>query len=266
LGRALTGEMRRQASSRLPPSDDGRIYRRRVLIRSGSGYASADVEDTHHRFGVDITHCGGVVGGVAGRPLRTPWTTCPLAARSLEGFIGKTMPPSPFAALRQIQLAEQCTHMADMGALAMAAVARNILRRRYDVEIARTRSTGKLTHHANVARDEGPISQWTITDGLIETPGRLSGRRLSRAASWISDVAQAEDEIEELFILQRAVLVAGEESIDLDLYDAPEGSAWLPGACFAFQPVRVGLGRRNRGNTRDFTDRPNALLADLANA
>jgi Protein of unknown function (DUF2889) len=248
-------------------SCDQRVFRRRVLLRGCTGVATADVEDDQHRFGVDVSHDGHVVTTITARALRTPWTTCALAAASLDTFVGIHMPRSPFAALRHVRLAHQCTHMADMASLAIAAAARQVLHRVYDVEIRRNteddRGGGASNYDAKLMRDGSETSRWRIRDRLIVEPVHLRGLEIFRASSWVGEKIQDEEAAEELFVLQRGVLVAGGGEIDLDLYESPSGSAWIPGACFAFQPDRAALGRRNKGNTFDFTERPEALLADL---
>jgi len=74
------------------------------------------------------------------------------------------------------------------------------------------------------------------------------------------------DEIEALFITRRAALICGSRLLDLDPLLNPAATGHGVGACYVHQPDRMVAARRNLGSTLDFSDRPQALLADIASS
>ena len=63
--------------------------------------------------------------------------------------------------------------------------------------------------------------------------------------------------------MRRAVLISGSRLMDLDALPTPAATGHGVGACYVHHPERMTVARRNVGSTRDFTDAPEALLADL---
>jgi hypothetical protein len=237
------------------------VYRRRVLITAATGMVCADLEDDPHRFGVDVRHDGTRVTEVAGRALRAPFTTCAAAAAVLQQLEGTPLLRSPYAVLRQVNLGEHCTHLLDMAGLAISAAARGIQRRSYDVEIKLVRDGGKLTRTGIMTRDNQLIASWVVEAGLVVQPDRFAGLQIRRGASWSAAMAGDEDELEGIFVMERAML-ASNSRLNSESSNASAYSR-MRNACFSFQTMRVATAVRIRGNTIDFTDRPNALLADL---
>jgi hypothetical protein len=162
---------------------DQKVFRRRVLLRTSFGRASADVEDDQHRFGIEVRHDGHCVTALTARAIRTPWTTCGLGVSSLDRFVGIELTREPFSALRKVRLAHQCTHMADMASLAIAAAARGTLLRLYDVAITHNEGNSAAGVDAVVVRDGGEVSRWRIRDRRIAEPKHLLGLEIVRAAS-----------------------------------------------------------------------------------
>jgi hypothetical protein len=237
-------------------------YRRSVLIRSDASSASADLEDDPHRFGVDIRHDGNRVTRVAGRAIRTPWTSCPLAVEILRKLEGVELLRSPFAVLRHIAQREQCTHMMDLAALAISAAARGIRRRRYDAAFKLSCADGEC-RQGWISADGGSREAWQVDYELIVEPSRYRGLELRRAGSWVANHALSEDELEALFVVRRAHLVSGGLRFAPDTPATPLDQSWMQGACFTFQPQHAASSARVIGSTLDFTDTPERLLADL---
>lgn len=237
-------------------------FRRRVRIVGDERQASADVEDDQHRFGADIVHDGTTIQSVAGRAIRTPWTTCPLAVAELQALLGAALLPSPYQVLRLIALAQHCTHLIDMASLAVSAAARNIRYRQYDAVLTLANDDGADWRFGTLQRDGSHCSRWVFRDGLIHEPAEYAGLEIGRAAKWITTRTNDADTIEAIFVMQRAMLVAGGRRYVLDDTLFATGQSWMTGACFAYQPSRIQDSRRRLGSTRDFTD-SDQLLTDL---
>ena len=82
---------------------------------------------------------------------------------------------------------------------------------------------------------------------------------------WAVDTLDV-DTLEAAIVLRRAWDIARGRGRDLDpMATAAELAPHLPPSpCFTFQPGVVNRSARMRGTARDFSDDPDALLADLA--
>jgi len=239
----------------------GRFHRRVRIVGDGST-SSADVEDDEHRFGADISHDGRRVCSVAGRAMRTPWTTCPSAAAQLAELNDTPLLSSPYQVLRQIRLAHQCTHMIDMAALAVSAAALGIRQRQYDAVLAVEDKDGADWRIGTLQRDDELQTLWVVEDGIVREPRLYSGCEMQRSQRWIEERASTIEEIESVFVMQRAMLVAGGKRVVLDQHETANDQVWMTGACFAFQSSRIAEARRRFGSSRTFS-RSDELLADL---
>jgi hypothetical protein len=237
-------------------------FHRRVRIVGDVSSSSADVEDNEHRFGADICHDGQRVLSVAGRSIRTPWTTCPLAAVQLAELHDTPLLSSPYKVLRQVRLAHQCTHMIDMAALAVSAAARGVTSRQYDCALAVEDKAGSDWRIGTLQRDDEPSTHWVVKDGIVLEPASYAGCEMQRSGRWIEERAASIEETESVFVMQRAMLVAGGKRVILDEHETAANQVWMTGACFAFQSSRINEARRRFGSTRTFSQ-PDELLTDL---
>ena len=245
----------------LPDRSFGR-YHRRVRIVGDTWTSSADVEDDEHRFGADINHDGQRVLSVAGRAIRTPWTACPLAALQLTELCDTPLLSSPYKVIRQVRLAHQCTHMVDMAVLAVCAAALGIARREYDCVLTVEDKGGADWRIGTLRRDNEPRTHWVVKDGVVLEPASYAGCEMLRSSRWVEERTSRIEEIESVFIMQRAMLVAGGKRVILDEHETAANQVWMTGACFAFQSSRIHEARRRFGNTRTFSH-PGELLSDL---
>jgi hypothetical protein len=245
-----------------PPDRFFGRFHRRVRIVGDTSTSSADVEDDEHRFGADIGHDGQRVLSVAGRAVRTPWTTCPLAAVQLAELRDTPLLSSPYKVLRQVRLAHQCTHMVDMAALAVCAAALGTTRRQYDCVLAVEDKGGADWRIGTLQRDNEPGTHWVVKDGVVLEPASYAGCEMQRSGRWVEERAASIEEIESVFVMQRAMLVAGGKRVILDEHDTAANQVWMTGACFAFQSSRIDEARRRFGSTRTFLQ-PAELLSDL---
>jgi hypothetical protein len=238
-------------------------FHRRVRIVAGNAGASADVEDDEHRFGADVCHDRKFVLSVTGRAIRTPWTTCPLASGQLEELRGTPLLSSPYKVLRQVRLAHQCTHMVDMAALAVCAAARGVTQCQYDCVITVEDRVGADWRIGTMQRNNEPRTYWVVQDGIVREPASYAGCQMQRSGRWIEERAGSIEEIESVFVMQRAMLVAGGKRVILDEHETAANQVWMTGACFSFQSSRIRDARRHFGSSRTFSQ-PQELLSDLS--
>jgi hypothetical protein len=237
------------------------IYRRRILIRSQAGQARADMEDDPHRYGVEIRHDGERVTAIREHMLRTPWDLCRQAGAALQRLVGMPLSADATAIFRHTAASEQCTHMFDTAGLAIAHAARGIARRQYDVEAPYWQPSGP--RQIRLSRDGEPLLEWTIDDQWITAPAPYAGQRWQKLLSWAREHIGDADALEAVVVLRRAVMISHGRTVSLDTIDNAAATGHVNGACHVFTPGIAERARRIYGSTLDFTDTPDALLADL---
>lgn len=237
------------------------VYRRRIRVVSGPGEVRADLEDDPHRHGVILRHDGRTVTAIEGLPLRTPWSLCPESAPALRKLVGMTLSPHPLAVYRHTAGSRQCTHMFDLAGLAVAHAARGIARRDYEVAVACPGATAP--RQATLRRDGVEVLAWTVEGTTITAPEPFAGRGLKTLLGWAEGAFADPDAFEAIVVLRRSMHISNSRESDLDSIQSAGSIDWLIGACYVFQPGVAERTVRNLGTTRDFTETPQALLADL---
>jgi hypothetical protein len=237
------------------------VYRRRIELAAGASRVTADLEDDFHRMRVEVAHDGERVLSVDGESSRFPWTECPGALVPLRSLRGVALTTRPTAASGGVNPRENCTHLFDLATLAVVHAAAGRERRRYDVCVPdridnRTRVT--------LARDGEPLLAWDVAGSEITGPPPFAGRSLrgSQFLRWAETELDA-DTAEAAIVLRRGVFIAAGRINDLDgAQSAAALMKWTRGTCHAFTPGIAETADRVRGSSREFTRRPEALLAD----
>jgi hypothetical protein len=239
------------------------IYRRAFLLVGGEGRVVAEMEDDFHRFRVTLEHDGARVTRVAGEAFRYPWTECPGATVVLAGLAGMPLATRLGAAAEHADPRANCTHLFDTAALAVVHAAAGRARRRYDVEVP-DRRDGRT--RARLRRDGRPLLDWELDGERIVAPEPFAGRVLRGSAFLRFAERELDPErAEAAIVLRRACAISAGRARDLDL--APHAGVYMSlaaGSCHSFTPGIAERALRVRGTTRDFTHRPEALLAEPA--
>ena len=237
------------------------IYRRAIRIRTGEGWARADMEDDPHRFGVMLRHDGQAVTAIEGLPLRTPWTLCPQAAHELRHLVGMQLAPDPLAVIAITDHRQQCTHMFDLAGLAVAHAARGIARRDYEIAAPWQAATGP--REVTLRRDGAELWTWVVDGMRVLAPEPFAGRELRDLILWGRSAFNDPDMFEAVMVMRRAVFISTVRVFDLDDSTHAESISPGKGACFVYQPERASRAIRVVGSTREFTASGGALLSDL---
>lgn len=234
-------------------------YRRRIVLEAGEWSIGAALEDDFHHFELRVRHDGRSVTGITSEAKRTPWSTCPSASALLTGLVGTALSSDVLTSLAGLNPRTQCTHQFDLALLAIAQGARGGCRR-FDATVS-DEVGGR--RHASLAVDGTTVLDWMLEGSIVKTGSVMQGvnlRSLDMQSLAASDPATAEA----VSVLRRAVMVASGRGIDFDLYDdMSQFAERMAGACYAFQPERIPLARRNKGSVRDFTLREDLLLHDV---
>jgi hypothetical protein len=112
-------------------------------------------------------------------------------------------------------------------------------------------------------RDEVAVLEWTLDRDRILAPEPYASVGVRPMLGWAKQNLADLDAIEALFIMRRAVLISGSRLIDLDELPTAAATGHGIGACYVHRSDRIALARRNVGSSRDFTESPDRLLADL---
>jgi Protein of unknown function (DUF2889) len=232
------------------------IFRRRIGIDSTGNRARGEVraalEDDFHHFRVRLGHADGAIQHINGWAVRHPYSTCPLAANQLFRLVNAPLSGLAHSVMRLTNPTEQCTHLMDLAGLAIAAGARSIAQRWYDIEVPQ-RIDGRTL--AALDKDGTRVLAWDLHDTTILDPVPFQGVSLREGMAAWALAHLSEDEAEAALVLRRCALISLGRTKNLDAQVHAEPT----GRCFVQQPARAEQGLRSVGSTVDFT----AVAANL---
>lgn len=230
--------------------------RRRIRLHPTLGHISAGLEDDFHHFEIHLSHSAGRITHVATQTRRYPWSTCWEAGDFLErALIGQSL-----QSIASLNAFAHCTHLYDLAALA-AAHAADDSATQFDMFVA-DRIDGRTV--ATLARDGAVVVTWTLQDSIIQAPDVWSGWDLKQLSSRRAEIPAAL--IEPAFILRRAIFISGGRAVpenQVAQHIKASGVSRL-GACYRYQAERSDRAERGPHHRRDFSETPDALLADFA--
>jgi hypothetical protein len=236
----------------------GGAYRRCVRVTGAPGRQQAEMEDDFHHFVTAVRHEGGVIRGVDVESLRTPWTTCFMAARALDALAGQ--PLDGGARLAAEVRNAGCTHMLDQVALAIAHAARATARLDYRMEVE---AGPDQVIRAQLFRDEVLLLDWRVARGAI-VGGALDGISVTALPKQAAGKL-APDVMEAAVALRRAVHISGARAIDMDGFaTAGDIVKNLPATCYSLLPQVRHQAQRNKGTMRNFSAEGRWPLAEAA--
>jgi hypothetical protein len=233
-------------------------FRRRVGIHSTGdatrGEVRACLEDDFHHFRVRIVHVNDTLQHVEGSAVRHPYSTCPLAATQLARLVNAPLNGLAHSVMRVTDPSQQCTHLMELAGLAIAAAARKIALRWYDIEVPR-RVAGRTL--ATLHRDGAPMLAWEVLDTTIAGPAPFRGVSLRKGMAAWALANLPEEQAEAALILRRCALISLGRAMNLDAQVHAEPTA----RCFVQQPERAAQGLRIVGSIIDFSDAAKDLCA-----
>jgi hypothetical protein len=236
------------------------IYRRRIRVEARGGSVRAGIEDDPHHFRVTLRHDGARVLEIGGESVRFPWSACANAASELEVLRGAALSPRMTAVGALSDPREHCTHLYDLAGLAMACAARGEARLQYDIAVPEpilgpTRVT--------LVKNGALLLAWDIANGAIQGPAPFAGVALvGKFLGWAT--AHLSPELfEAAVLLRRACMIARCRIYSLDQVPNAASLNGAPNRWFTPQPARAAGATWMLGTSIDWTDRPDALLADF---
>jgi hypothetical protein len=255
------------------------VHRRRIRLVGHPGEIHGAVEDDFHHFEVVVQHDGERVTAVDGTARRTPWQSCPLATAQIGALVGQPIGSAIHRRKDLPDALQQCTHVFDLTVLAIAHAARGGTRQ-YDItipdRIGRTRfpelrAEGIYrppggpdgTTRAELRRDGELVLAWDLDGETFTGPAPYTGLTARTVGRWATEHLSDDDALEAVRVLRRGMLVSGGRVVPMDSLTDSTRNHGAVGACYTLQSERLALTIRNHGSSFDFTDDPDALLADF---
>ena len=253
----------------------GGFFRRRIMAwvstngphgmeaLAPGGWVHGAVEDDLHHFHVHLRHDGQKIVEVTTEERRIPWTTCATAGLALHAMVGTPLDPAEHQP--RVSQGHNCTHMLDAARLALAHLRRaarqgDAARRQYEIEIP-DRESHRTT--ARIWRDGALVHEWLLHKAHVEAPDDMAGHSVNGRSVWPERISGNPDLLEAALILRRGILVSGHRIVNRKPDRALDMGPRFAGACHTFQPGNIELSRNIGDNEQDFSERREALLADV---
>lgn len=235
------------------------IFRRRIFVRGEPGIVTVELEDGNHGFRVRLEHDGEVVTDIKVDAVRYPFNTCPEAITPLRRIVGFPLCGDAQALRDRAVPGENCTHMFDMTALAIAHVGQENAVLDYLMAVE---DQGEAPARVEVHCNGQIVHAWRVKDHQIVFPSALAGKPMMRGFhAWASHAFNA-PELQAAIALQRAYFVAQSRRYDFDPPEANPGigDGMPQGSCYTYNHGAVERAQRRAGTVRDFTHTPEKLL------
>lgn len=211
------------------------------------GVVRGDLQDDMHHFVIEVHHDFERVTDVIGSPVRWPWTLCLESPAALRELVGAALG----APLPRLDVRQQCTHQFDLAQWCIGHAIRNMRGGDDEVRyVARVPDWTLPPFDAVLERNGEVLLSWTIDGSAIIAPEFFAGVSLSRFGAWA--VANLEpDLVDGALMLRRAVWLSPARHSDLEACSDITDSGVKHAICYASQPQRVALARRNKGSLRN---------------
>jgi hypothetical protein len=239
----------------------GRIYRRHIRLDAHGRQVAGELADDAQHFRVRLRHDGMRVVALDGEAVRHPWTTCAEARDRLRDLEGMALSRRCTAVGEVSNAREHCTHWFDLAGLAVAHAAAARASREYRCAV--WGAPGAIST-ATLERDGEPLLVWQLDGMTIHAAGPFDGRSLKDAFQAWAETELEPDLAEAAIVLRRAAYISPVRFFDLDQYERPGDVTPIGGQCFTYTDGNAQRAQRQRGSKRDYTHRPEALLAEGA--
>lgn len=236
------------------------VFRRKVRLQRDAVSILAELEDYAHGFRLRIDHDGVRVTAIASEALRIPMTTCNETNRPLQQLIGCPLTAGWEEFRRRLPPAANCTHLQDLAWWSLAHARRDTARCEYEIAVT---DESEAPSECSVWRNGELAIRLQARLGTVVAPAAIVGKSMMRGFSAWATAHYPERDHEAAVMLQRGYFVAqarrhGRRSAD-EIRIADFES--MRGACYSYAIGVVERARLTENSERDFTHRPDLLLA-----
>ncbi len=241
------------------PDTVERIYRRHIRLDAHGRQVVGELADDAQHFRVRLRHDGSRVISLDGEAVRYPWSTCAEALEPLRELAGMRLSRRCTAVGEVSNARQHCTHWFDLAGLAVAHAAAGRASREYRCAV--WGAPGEATT-ATLERDGEPLLVWRLESMTIRGAAPFDGRTLKGTFLAWAEAELEPDLAEAAIVLRRASYISPVRFYDLDQFDRPGDVTPVGGQCFTYTDGVAQRAQRQRGSKRDYTSRPEALLAE----
>jgi hypothetical protein len=239
--------------------DAERIYRRHIRLDAHGRQVAGELADDAQHFRVRLRHDGSRVLTIDGEAVRHPWSTCAEAAAVLREIERMPLSRRCTAVGEFSNARHHCTHWFDLAGLAVAHAAVGRASREYRCAV--WGAPGEIAI-ATLERDGEPLLDWRLDGMTIRGDAPFDGRSLKDAFQSWAEGELDPDLAEAAIVLRRAAYISPVRFFDLDRYERPGDVTPIAGQCFTYTDGNAQRAERQIGSKRDYTSRPEALLAE----
>jgi hypothetical protein len=236
-----------------------RVYRRHVRLDAHGRQVVGELADDAQHFRVRLRHDGHRVLAIDGEAVRHPWNTCADALEPLRALEGMPLSRRCTAVGDVADARKQCTHWFDLAGLAVAHAAAGRASREYRCAVW---GAPDADAHATLERDGEPLLAWRLSGMTIHGAEPFEGRSLKGDFLAWADAELDLDLAEAAIVLRRAAYISPVRFYELDQFEHASDVTPVHGQCHTYTDGVAQRSIRQRGSKRDYTDRPEALLAE----
>ena len=217
------------------------------------------MEDDPHCYHIALEIENSRVRDVSCDSIRTPWSLCGEADRSLSALVGMEVSPDMNTLLQQVDRSLQCTHMLDAAVLGISHAARGITWRQYDISVESW--PDQREQNVSLLRDGVSLLELSIEGDHLVTPPELKGTSVKLLNQVMVKAGDSDDHREAVSILRRAIYISNNRKVDLDNVEVAMDHGPALGACYVYHKDRVTLATRIPGSTREFTHSTEGMIS-----
>ncbi|RJG18847.1 DUF2889 domain-containing protein [Massilia cavernae] len=244
-----------------PHYGDGYFLRALRIATPSPGTVLLGMEDSYHAFEISFAHDGTHVTSIDTRWHRHPMSACSGAVGAIDGMVGCRVDGGMRELQAYLDHRQQCTHIFDMFRLGVLHAFHGREDRRYDVIV---HDAPQQPQVAQLLLNGVGVLSLTLENDVILAPEKYRGVNVFHGfGTWIAAHLDGE-KVEQAFMLQRALFVAGGRRLDLAAsVGSPSSLSGPPtGSCYASQPERYPRSVR-LDNTRELWQAPGEVLRFL---
>lgn len=187
------------------PEYGSMVFRRSIRLTNRPAETIGELEDSMHAMRGRLIHDGEKVIRIESEFVRYPLTTCPGAAKMIDGLAGLPL-ATPIGRFYE-DARRHCTHMHDVSWWMMSHARRDAETRLYEASVPDHPEGREIAIRLLVDGEERHA--WAVCDDIVLTPAPFAGQRLIRGGfvGWAIETFEG-DALEEVLVLHKAYLIS----------------------------------------------------------
>lgn len=234
-------------------SDYGKgVYRRRVRLIGSQGAVIAVLNDDYHSMWCRLEHDDHRVTQVQASMIRVPKSTCPGAVLALKELEGAALSGDRRQIYGDGRPGRNCTHLLDLGFLAMGHAVRGAADAVIDVAIPDEQNgRSRMTVDVNDVR----VIDWLVAGSVIQAPSSFAGQSLFKGFTGWAEARFTGATLDAARMLQKGAFVSHGRRYIVDRSAGMRASDQMErlGDCYSFSAPQIFDATDILSYVRDFT-------------